>query len=253
MTTRYPITHTSITVPTAAGTTLLTAADAAAQRTALGVSSITTLYASDCAAESGSESASISGTGASSTFTLTASATSRVYNNTGATAARVLCPIPANAYRIEAEMGITAASGFTTGGSRYLATALRSSGGGTPAQLWGYAWNDNPTGYWGNLTTNPNAGSINNPPNVPGVDRWQRLTWETTLPQLGGLWGSGTAGARPTVWTPGNVAFAMPVGTPTFIVDTTGSTSSLAVYLQSFGGGGATSVTAKLTVRVWTL
>lgn len=217
-----------------------------------GSSSSTTLYADDCVAEAGSESASITGTGAASTLTLTASATGRVYGTSGATAARVVCALPTGTHAVDVEMQVTAISGMTTGGGRYVGAALRNAAdGNAPSVLWGAAWNDNNTLYQGNLMSGLNGGTSSAvSPAINAVDRWGRLSLRPRVPFLSAMAGSGTSGARPTVWAPlaTPAALITSVAVPT-IADTE-SAAALAFILQSFGGGGATSITLSITVRV---
>lgn len=298
MTTRYPITNTSIVVPTAAGTSLLTAADAAAQRTslalgslatassvdlttqasgtlpvaqggtgsttaaaartALGVPRSLTLYASDATAENGSGTASLSGTGASSTFTLSVSNATVAYTTTATTSPRILLPIPQGAMRIECEIGITAASGLTSNGSIYFAAGLRPSGGGTPARLWGASWNDvTSVGpgyvYWGNLSTGTNntgAGGFSTTVGIPAANRWLRLVLETTTPWVSPSFGTGTSGARPSTFAP-QTNLSIP-NNGTFYSDTIGADTQLAIWIQTFDNRSpAITATATTRVLVW--
>lgn len=252
MATRYPITHTSITVPTAAGTTLLTAASAAAQRTALGVPRSTVLYASDATAESGSATASISGTGASSTFTLSIANATLAYRNNATTSPRILLPIPQGTFRIELELGITAASGFTSTGSIYFAAALRPGGGGTPSRLWGAAWNDAVgTVYYQDLTTDANTGGASASTTIgnPAADRWMRCVWDCTSRWLSPCFGTGTSGARPVSWQFGTQVAGPPQGSRQYVSDTIGADTQLAIWIQTFGNF-SPSITATCTTRV---
>ncbi len=215
---------------------------------------LTTLRASDCVAEAGLESASITGSGAASTLTLTASTTARDYGTGGATAARVVCPLPAGAREIEVEAAVTAASGWTSPGGRYLGMALRNAiNGGAPAALWGMAVNDNGgTVFAGNLSTAANTGgtSSGNAAGTPAANRWYRMMVRATDAFLGVTVGTGSAGARPALWSPLTTAVSLPSGATAYLVDTAPATA-VVVYLQSFGGGsGTTSVTAGLTIRV---
>lgn len=219
---------------------------------ASGGSSSTALYASDCTAEAGSESASISGTGASSTFTLTASNIARVYGSGGATAARIVCPIPADAVEVEVEIGVTAASGVSTSGYRFLGVGWRdAANGGAPAQLFGGTWNDVSQIRYGGFMNGANdgVGPIGAGHTI-ATDSWLRVAIRArgalVLLQTGG----GTGGARPTSWrVPTNVV-AIPSGT--WSSPATEGASAVAIWLQSFGNGGATSVTGSLRVRVRT-
>lgn len=217
-----------------------------------GASASTVLYADDCVAEAGSESASITGTGAASTLTLTASSTARVYGTSGATAARVVCPLPTGVHAIDVEMQVTAISGMTSGGGRYLGVCLRNTAnGGAPSVLWGAAWNDNNTLYQGNLMGGLNGGSSSGvSPAINAVDRWGRLALRPREPFLSAMAGSGTAGARPTVWAPLVTPAPLITSAAVPTIADTEAAAAVAFILQSFGGGGATSITLSITVRV---
>lgn len=221
-----------------------------------GGSTATTLHADDCVAEAGNESASITGTGAAATLTVTASATTRNYGSGGATAARVVCPLSANARRIEVELGpVTALSGFS--GARFLAIALRNAAsGGAPANLWGVSLvevgSGSPKGYIGDLMSGANAGATTfNQSASTGfiaVDKWVRASFDPWWPLFGLAAGTGVSSARPTSWAPiATTGLPGPFGVS--IADPSSATA-LVVYLQSFGGGSATSVTTGLTIRV---
>lgn len=248
------------TVAIYAGTTgqVLTVGDAGLPvwRAASSGSSVTVLYAADCFAEAGSESASISGTGSTSTFTLTASSTARTYGSGGATAARVVCPIPAGARRIEVTVGpLTALSGFPGSGWRYLGLALRNArNGAAPTSLWGVSINDGASGvpqvYVGNLMSGANSGASSFNQSVSPValstNGWLRASFDTTWPLLGVALASG---ASPTSWSPvASAGVPAPFGSYS-IPHAPDIATAVAVYLQSFGTGGATSLTAKITVR----
>lgn len=235
----------------------LASTDTAAVRTVIGVSGATMLYASDCFAEAGSESASISGTGSTSTFTLTASSTARTYGTAGATAARVVCPIPAGARRIEVTVGpLTALSGFPGSGWRYLGLALRNArDGAAPTSLWGVSINDGASGvpqvYVGNLMSGANGGASQYNQSVSPValstNGWLRASFDTTWPLLGVALASG---ASPTSWSPvANAGVPAPFGSYS-IPHAPDIATAVAVYLQSFGTGGATSLTARVSIRV---
>lgn len=216
----------------------------------------TVLYASDCFAEAGSESASISGTGSTSTFTLTASSTARTYGTSGATAARVVCPIPAGARRIEVTLGpLTSLSGFS-GSGRFLGLALRNArDGAAPTSLWGLSINDVPSGipqiYLGNLMGGANSGASSFNQSVSPValatNGWVRASFDTTWPLLGVALASG---ASPTSWSPvAATGVPAPFGSYS-IPHAPDVATAIAVYLQSFGGGSATSITARISIRV---
>ena len=209
----------------------------------------TILYADDCTAEAGSESASITGTGASSTFTLTAGSTARTYGTAGATAARIVCPIPAGARVIEVEIGLTASN--LPGISRFLTIAHRNElDGAAPAQLYGISIADNAAAWYNDLMGGGNGGSktFTSPLATTAADRWFRVTINPREPGLGFAAGSGSGGARPTAWAPmtsPTSGMVPPYGTPFAIADTDAVTA-IAIVLQSFGGGSASSITASL-------
>lgn len=221
-----------------------------------GGSGVTMVYAADCFAEAGSESASISGTGSTSTFTITASSTSRTYGSGGATAARVVCPIPAGTREIEVELQTTAVSGMTTGGFRYLTMALRNvRDGNAPTVLWGVSVNDGGSGglYANNLMGGGNAaGAFSTSLSVAptAADRWYRAVYKPREIFLSASSGSGSAGARPTTWAAPAAAIPLQTSGSSVVVPDLGSATALAIVLQSFGTGGATSITARVAIRV---
>ncbi len=216
----------------------------------------TVTHASDCTAEPGSESASVTGTGSSSTFTLTAGTSARAYGFGGATAARIVCPVPAGARVVEVELGpITTATGLATGGYRYLTIAMRNAlDGAAPATLYGASFNDSggSTGvYFPNLMGGGNGGAVTTSVTYPptATDRWLRVTVRPREPLLGIASGLGVSSARPTSWRPvETVGMVAPYGA--YAIADTGSGSAIAVVLQSFGGSGTSTLTAGLTVRV---
>jgi len=295
VTTRYPILDTQETIPTAAGRTLLTDASNTAQRTSLGLGALATassvdlatqtsgtlaiaqggtgsttaaaartalgvprsafLYASDATAESGSATASISGTGASSTFTLSTTNQTVAYRFNATTSPRILLPIPQGTFRIELELGITAASGFTSAGSIYFAAALRPGGGGTPSRLWGAAWNDaSGTVYYQDLTTDTNTGGASALSTIssPAANSWMRVVWDCTSRWLSPCFGTGVAGARPVSWQLGGQVAGPPQGNRQYVSDTIGADTQLAIWIQNFDNR-SPSITATATARllVW--
>lgn len=210
------------------------------------------LYASDCTPEPGSESASVTGTGASSTFTLTASSTARTYGTAGATAARIVCPIPAGARVIEVEIGLTASN--LPGSSRFLTIAHRNAiDGGAPAQLFGMSIADNAAAWYGDLMLGGNSGSktFTSPLATTAADRWFRATLNPREPVLGFAAGTGSGGARPTAWAPMSSptsGIVSPQGT--ISIADTDVVTAVAIVLQSFGGFSASSITGTLRVTV---
>ncbi len=237
-----------------------TALSYAAAAALLGVSAPVTYYASDFAAEQGGVSggaAAITGTGASSTATLTVAGTAGPYGTSGSTAPRIVLTIPAGARMIEATVQTTATSG-TGDNWRYLGFALRNTpNGGAPTSLWGLGYQTLLSGgsaYPGGLMAGANDGigavGIYTGTNVFAADRWLRLSWRPTETYFAFLTGAGTAGARPTVWYPPATA-ALPVhASGKLSVGDTEGALGLAVFFQSFGGSGTLTYTFKITVRV---
>ena len=237
-----------------------TALSYAAAATLLGVSAPVTYYASDFAAEQGGVSggaAAITGTGASSTATLTIAATGSSYGSGGSNSPRIVLPLPVGAQRIEAIVQCTATSG-TGDNWRYLGFGLRNTAnGGTPAALWGVGSqtttspNLYPGGILGGTNTGIGAVAAYTNTGVFAADRWMRLTWRPTDPYFGILTGAGSAGARPALWYPPS-AGGVPINSAgTLAVGDDGSALALAVFFQSFGGSGTLTFTFKITVRVW--
>ncbi len=214
----------------------------------------TTYYADDFTAEAGSESASVTGTDSASTFTLGATSTARVYGTSGATAARVVLPIPAGAREIEVEIQLTSVSGMSTGGWRYLTIALRNAAdGGAPTVLWGISLNDSGGGFYANnLMGGGNGGSPSGPTtHAPtSADKWFRVVLKPRESFLTFTTGAGSGGARPTTWSAPSTAVPLQVNANSVTYPDMGSATAIAIVLQSFGSGGASSVTGKATVRV---
>lgn len=138
MTTRYPITNTSIVVPTAAGTSLLTAADAAAQRTALGVDQGRRAYtAADFTATNGtSTTASI----VAGRLRMTLDANVRRYGTiAGAwttTAARGVLTLPTGLREVIVLSRVQSSTGTVTQ-YKALTTALRGGPASDPSDITG--------------------------------------------------------------------------------------------------------------------
>lgn len=214
-------------------------------------SSETVLYASDGTAAAGSESAAVSGEGADATVTLTASPTSRSFGTAGQTAAGWRLDLPAGTLRASVEVQITAASGMTTNGFRYLGLAI-SNQTNVSTTLVGVSVNDNGGGYSGNLLAGANSGSASATtvsPTFHAADRWLRVVFELDAgPRLRYATGTGSGGGRPGVWAAPAAGVPLPSATTGSIADS--DAARLWLYLQSFGSGGATSVTMKITVRV---
>ena len=219
-----------------------------------GAAAPTVYYADDFTAEAGSESASVTGTDAASTLTLTAGSTARTYGTAGATAARVVLPIPAGAREIEVEIQVTAVSGMTGTGQRHLTIALRNTAnGGAPATLWGISLNDSSGGFYANNlmgggnSGNPSGSTAHAP---TSVDKWFRVQLKPREAFLTFTTGAGSAGARPSTWSAPGTAVPLQVNANSVVYPDLGSATAIAIVLQSMGSGGATSITCKATVRV---
>jgi len=215
-------------------------------------SSVTTLYASDGVAVAGSESASISGTGSASTVTITASSTARTFGTAGQTAAGWRLDLPTTSLTVSVEVQFTAASGFATGGYRYIGLAISNTSNVT-ATLFGASFADNGSMYAGNMLTGANGGTqgpYTYTPTLTAADRWVRARWDLDGgPRIQTATGSGSSGARPGTWVPpASVISPFASAAAPTIVDS--SVARLWLYLQGFGTGGATSITASITVRV---
>jgi hypothetical protein len=217
---------------------------------ASGGASVTTLYASDFTAVAGSESASISGTGASSTWTITTTSTTRTYGTAGTTAARIIAALPSGWRTLDAEVQVTSVTGAISGGWRYMTLAIQPQGSGTPTTLWGTSWPDTGTVYYGDRLGGGNAGSGISISGVAALtaDRWQRMVMDRVEPRLSVLAGIGSAGGRPSVWV-------SPSSTPPAVLASPGiidvqASSWLVLVVQSYGSGAAAnSYTGKISVR----
>jgi hypothetical protein len=220
-------------------------------RAVLGITSTgSTLYAADGTPVNGGGTASVSGTGITSTFTLTGAGTS-TYGSSGVTSPSISFTIPAGASVIEVEVQITALTNVATAGYRFLGVVLRNSGTSTPTAAWGVSQNDNGVVYGGGLlsglngapyTSSGTAWPFNN------IDRWQRATLLPRAPQLSVQVAPASAGARPTTWTSLATPIPLLVASSGAVPDT-GVATALAIVLQSFSAG-ASTVTGRVTVRV---
>ena len=182
-----------------------------------------------------------------------ASATARTYGTSGVTAARAILTLPAGTRAVWVEIQSTGFTGSGTSGNRYLAVAVQNVASGVPTALWGFAVSDaTSTSYAGNLLGGPNTGGNWSTSNAlaGAADRWMRVNMVLDAPQLTVLFGTGSAGARPTTWTPPGSVPALASGYAT--IPDTGSTLYLVIYYVSTGGGAGTSVTLRATVRVTT-
>lgn len=265
MTTRYPITHTSITVPTAAGTTLLTAADAAAQRTALGVDQGRRAYtAGDFTATNGtSTTASI----VAGRLRMTLDANVRRYGTiAGAwttTAARGVLTLPTGLREVIVLSRVQSSTGTVTQ-YKSLTTALRGGPASDPSDITGseYAnggialpgvnhFDSSSALYGGEIRSDSFASSIFTPVST--------FNWSTAPTQYVGLrW---TRGAVSFVAAPANATTTddvMALGPinnvsvpmlPEWPVPT-----QAVVALQQFSGGASSvgQVDADILVWCWT-
>ena len=240
--------------PGAAGQ-VLTVSDAGLPHWAAAPSSgggltITTYYAANFTAVAGSESASISGTGSTSEITLGATSTTRAYGSGGVTAARAILTLPSGARGAWVELQQTG-TGSSTAGNRFVCVAVQNVASGVPTALWGFAVSDaTATSYAGSLLSGPNTGGNWSTSNAlaAAADRWMRVSMDFTDPRLTVLFGTGSAGARPTTWTPPGSVPALASGYAP--IPDTGSTLYLVIYYVSTGGGAGTAVTLRATVRV---
>lgn len=237
-----------------AGGSVLASLNGAAVRGIIGAASdVAPYYASDGVASPGSESASVSGTGTASTVTLTASSSARNFGSAGQTAAGWYVDLPAGTLVVDVEVQITAASGLATGGYRYLGIAL-SNQTNVSTTLCGVSMADSGNAYSGSLLGGANAGNgpLSYSPTLTAADRWVRARIELDAgAMLRFATGSGTAGARPGTWSLPYSAIPLPAsGSTGTVVDS--NSARLWLYLQGFGSGGATSVTAKITVQAMT-
>ena len=217
-------------------------------------SSPTTYYISDGTAVAGSESASISGTGSTSSVTLGASSTARAYGTAGVTAARWILTLPSGARSLWIQIQHAAFTGAGTSGNRFVMVAVQNVSSGVPTALWGLSVSDaTNNAYAGNLLGGANAGGTWGTTNaLPGAaDRWLRVSMTLDTPQLSALFGTGSAGAVPTSWTPPGAPQQLAGSTYAPIPEVSGQLYLVIVY-QSFGGGSATAVTLRATVRVTT-
>lgn len=236
----------------AAISALLASADAAAARTALGITtglSVTRYHASDFTPENGSDSASTTGTGVSSTATLSTTASSRAYGTSGATAPRIVLPIPATAREITVAIIITSVTNMSTGGLRWFGVALRNeANGGAPARLYGIGISDGVTWSPGNLMSGANgAGTVPNGVTSVGLAaaRAHRVTIQPLLPRVGY---AAVASAAPAGWgfpaQPASVSM-----TNAESVANMDNPTAIAIWLQPFSAG-ASSITFSVTVDV---
>lgn len=213
---------------------------------------ITTYYADSFTAVAGSESASISGTGSTSSITLGATSTARAYGTSGVTAARALLTLPSGARGAWVELQQTG-TGSSTAGNRFVCVAVQNVASGVPTALWGFSVSDaTATSYAGSLLSGPNTGGNWSTSNAlaAAADRWMRVSMGFDTPQLTVLFGTGSAGARPTTWTPPGSVHALASGYAP--IPDTGGSLYLVIYYVSTGGGAGTSVTLRATVRVTT-
>ena len=212
-----------------------------------------TFYASDFTAVNGSDTASISGTGSTSTVAFSTGTTARSYGTAGVTAPRAILALPAGARIVEVELQVVSLSGASSGGFRYLTAAVQNVASGVPTALWGVSFPDATATYGGNLLGGGNSGaSVGSTISVAGAaDRWARATLALTEPRVGVLHGSGSAGARPTTWTPCSSP-QIPSSTSWGVIPDTANVTYLVIVYQSFGSGVANVITVRPAIRVTT-
>lgn len=229
---------------------VLAATTSAELRAAVG--SPLTYYAESFTAENGSDTASISGTGSTSTFTLTITASSRTYGSGGSTAPRLVLPLPTNAQEVTVEIGLTAASGVSTGGFKNMVVALRNAAdGGAPTILWGVGFPDGGGAFYNNLVAGGNAGvPSTTTTHSLAADRWFRVTLKPREAFLSIQTGAGSGGARPTTWFGPGTACPLQTNANSVSYPDTTSSAALAIALVSHGSAITTSLTGTVTVRV---
>jgi hypothetical protein len=216
---------------------------------ASGGTTVYTYYASDFTAVAGSESASISGTGANSTFTLgVTSNTARTYGSAGVTAARIILALPLGWKRIVAEAAITAVTGAYSSGNRFFTIAVQPEASGIPSLLWGASMPDTGYVHYGNML-NGGSSSVNGTSSYAlGADRWFRVFADAEVGHLLVVQGLGVAGARPTTWSaPFGAAL---VTASQGSLPETSLASHLVVVVRPNSFASANTYTGKITVRV---
>ncbi len=230
---------------------VLTVSDAGLPHWAAAQSSGPTVYyAESFTAVAGSESASISGTGATATIALSASSTSRTYGSGGVTAPRAILTLPAGTREVWVETQVVSVTGSGTSGFRYLTMAVQNVSSGVPTAVWGVTVNDNASAFAGNLLGGANTGSPIGTASI-AADRWVRATLALTETRLAVQVGTGSAGARPSLWGP-VTSPALPVATAYNVIPDTAGQLYLVVVYQGFGTGGANTITVRVTVRATT-
>jgi hypothetical protein len=167
------------------------------------------LYASDGTAENGTGggSASIAGSGALSTFTLSSPGSlTFTYTSAVMQSPRVVWTLPSNARKVTMYARVGATSGFTTSGFRYLMAGMRYAGEVLPSSaLFGMSVNDNDTVYSGDKRTGSNAGS---PVGTVGAgvfqlsvtESWYKVVWDLEAGTCSYSFGTGSGGAKPNLW-----------------------------------------------------
>jgi hypothetical protein len=249
-----------------AGGTQLASVDAAAVRAVIGAAvsvTTTTYYASDGTAANGAgvdATASVSGSGSGSTVAFAVSSTQRLLNSSGIACGSWVSPaIPQTARKITLYVRSTAVSGMTTSGFRFAQFSLRRSGENPPASLLlGASANDANSYFSGNNRSNSNApgyslGSRANSSPLNGTDRWLRIVW--TLDQGPRVWiatGDTTGSSRPTSWTPVNTDAQSQATTGTLIGSMGSGNVQVIVGVESYGTGGASTLSLSLVVEVET-
>lgn len=203
-----------------------------------------TLYASDGTATFGTGNASISGSGASSIFTLSGSdSTVFGYTTSDTTAPKVVWTMPAKAKKVTLYTRITGTDGWTTASSsRYFQTALKYAGDiSTPSTiLLGFSIHGGSTAYIGDKRTGSNQGFAVYPGSGPSgsfeltiVDSWLRVVWDLEQQLFTYAFGVGTGSTKPNLWRTGPTSYI-------YATNTTGDwpisyDAQIVASIESFG------------------
>lgn len=249
-----------------AGGTQLASVDPAAVRAVIGAAAgttTTTYYASNGTAANGAgvdATASVSGTGSSSTVAYAVSSTQRLLNSSGIACGSWASPsIPQTVTRITLYLRSISVSGFGAG-YRWLQCSLRRAGENPPASmLLGVASADNGNYTAGNMRNNSNNASFGlgvfaGTTPMGGADRWMRWVW---TPDSGSVSvrasvGATTGATRPTFWTPVNLNTQVQADTRANLGSMGTSDIQVILGLESYGSGGASSLTLSLALEVET-
>jgi hypothetical protein len=249
------------------GGSQLASVGAAAVRSVIGAAAgvtTTTYYAADGTAANGAggdATASVSGSGSASTLAMGVGATARNLNSSTVACGTWVSPaIPQTAKRVTLYLRSTVATGFTTGGYRYLQASMRRSAESPPASmLFGCSVNDNNSFYSGNNRTGSSSstytlGSVTNGSPLNGTDRWMRVTWEldSNGPRMRLATGATTGSTRPTLWAPVNLDTQTQSDSRTNLGTLGTGNAQIILGLESYGTAGVVALTLSLTLEVET-